>query len=80
MRTFYFTPRKETNKILDDAHHLLVGFAHDGRHKDLWKFTGWELVDLSRFKVRLKAEFQGSNRDLYQEESIVGAGKPSEQE
>jgi hypothetical protein len=74
-RTFYFTPKKETNKILDDAHHLIVGFAHDGKHDGLWKFVGWEIVDLSRFKVRLKAEFQGSNRDLYQEETVVGTSE-----
>lgn len=80
LRAFYFTPKRETNKILDDAHHLIVGFSHDGKHGDLWKFTGWELVDLSHFKVRLKAEFQGSNRDLYQEESVVGSGKSSEKE
>lgn len=79
LRTFYFTPRKETNKILDDAHHLIVGFAHEGKQDGLWKFTGWELVDLSKFKVRLKAEFQGSNRDLYREESLVGSGGSSEE-
>jgi len=28
-------------------------------------------VDLSKFKVRLKAEFQGSNRDMYRPEAIV---------
>lgn len=74
LRTFYFTPKVETNKILDDAHHLIIGFAHDGKHDGKWKFSNWELVDLSGFKVRLKAEFQGSNRDLYREEAIVGHG------
>ena len=74
LRTFYFTPKVETNKILDDAHHLLVGFSHEGKVDGAWKFTGWELVDLSGFKVRLKAEFQGSNRDIYQDENIVAKG------
>jgi hypothetical protein len=36
-----------------------------------WKFTRWDLVDLSHFKVKLKAEFQGSNRDMYRPEAIV---------
>jgi hypothetical protein len=36
-----------------------------------WKFTRWDLVDLSHFKVKLKAEFQGSNRDMYRAEAIV---------
>ena len=72
-RTFYFEPKKETNKILDDGHHLIVGFEHAGRTGRGWRFTRWDLVDLSKFKVRLKAEFQGSNRDLYRPESVVGS-------
>jgi hypothetical protein len=72
LRTFYFEPKTDTNKVLDDANHLIVGFAHDGKEGDRWKFLSWELVDLSQFKVRLKAEFQGSNRDLYQDAAIVG--------
>lgn len=75
LRTFYFEPKTDTNKILDDAHHLIVGFAHDGKASGHWKFLSWELVDLSKFKVRLKAEFQGSNRDLYQENAIVGSSR-----
>jgi Glycosyl transferase family, helical bundle domain len=36
-----------------------------------WKFTRWDLVDLSHFQVKLKAEFQGSNNDRYRPEAIV---------
>jgi hypothetical protein len=72
LRTFYFEPKKETNKINDDAHHLIVGFEHDGGSPGQWKYFRWELVDLSGFQVRLKAEFQGSNKDLYRPEAIVG--------
>lgn len=74
-RTFYFEPKTDTNKILDDAHHLIVGFEHDGGKSGQWKFLSWEMVDLSHFKVRLKAEFQGSNRDLYQDAAIVGRSR-----
>jgi hypothetical protein len=70
-RTFYFEPKITTNKVRDDAVHLLVGFEHEPRTSDRWKFTRWDLVDLSHFKVRLKAEFQGSNRDIYRSEAIV---------
>ena len=70
LRTFYFTPRRETNKVNDDAHHLIVAFEHD-RTADGMMFTRWELVDISGFKVKLKAEFEGSNRDLYREEATV---------
>ena len=70
LRTFYFEPKTKTNKVLDDAHHLLIGIAHDG-NTGHWKFTTWHPVDLSEFRVRLKAEFQASNKDLYREEHLV---------
>lgn len=70
LRTFYFTPRKETNKVLFDAHHLLVGIEHDENTGE-WKYLRWHLVDLTKFKVTLKAEFQASNRDLYLPELII---------
>ena len=68
LRTFYFEPKKGTLKITEDAAHLLVGIEHDGADGE-WHFTGWRLVDLSGLKVRLKAEFQASNKDLYEESS-----------
>ncbi|MEM1294729.1 MAG: hypothetical protein AAGH89_05145 [Verrucomicrobiota bacterium] len=70
LRTFYYTPRTKTSKVVDDAHHLLVGIEHDG-NVGQWQFTGWKLVDLYNFKVRLKAEYQASNKDLYQEGLIL---------
>jgi hypothetical protein len=71
-RAFYFEPKMATNKVRDDAVHLIVGFEHKPREKNgAWKFTRWDLVDLARFKVKLKAEFQGSNRDMYRPEAIV---------
>ena len=80
-RTFYFEPKVATNKVRDDAVHFIVGFEHRPRDKDgtnpgtgAWKFTHWDLVDLSRFKVKLKAEFQGSNHDMYRPEAIVASG------
>jgi hypothetical protein len=80
-RTFYFEPKKSTNKVRDDAVHFVVGFEHAPREtaagspNAMWKFTRWDLVDLSRFTVKLKAEFQGSNRDLYRPEAIVASSK-----
>ena len=76
-RAFYFEPRKATNKVRDDAVHFVVGFEHSPREggsgfpNTIWKFTRWDLVDLSRFTVKLKAEFQGSNRDMYRPEAVV---------
>jgi hypothetical protein len=68
-RSFYFEPKDETLKITDDAVHLLVGIEHNGRPGQ-WQFTGWRLLDVSRLKVRLKAEFQASNVDLYHETEL----------
>jgi hypothetical protein len=81
-RTFYFEPRKATNKVRDAAVHFVVGFEHQpsprlrltGQPREKtgeWKFTRWDLVDLSRLRVKLKAEFQGSNHDMYRPETIV---------
>jgi len=75
-RTFYFEPKKATNKVRDDAVHFIVGFEHERREKNgRWKFTRWDIVDLSHFKVKLKAEFQGSNYDMYRAEAIVASGR-----
>jgi hypothetical protein len=71
LRTFYFTPKRETNKVNDDAHHLVAGIEHEKEAGEV-RFAHWELIDLSRFRVRLKAEFEGSNADLYRSDAVVG--------
>ena len=63
-RSFYFEPKTKTLKINDDAVHLLVGIGHDGKN-GAWTFSEWKIIDLSSLTVRLKAEFQASNADLY---------------
>lgn len=73
-RTFYFEPKRETNKILDDASHLILGISHGGKIDGCWQFESWKVVDLFKFRVRLKAEFQASNRDLYREEAVKLTG------
>lgn len=70
LRTFYFTPKRETNKVNDDAHHLIIGIEHEKTGAEV-VFTRWELIDLSKFRVRLKAEFEGSNADMYREDAVV---------
>lgn len=73
-RTFYFEPKVATNKVREDAVHLIIGFEHESRKAGHWRFTRWDLVDLANFKVRLKAEFQGSNRDIYRKDAILATG------
>ena len=74
LRTFYFTPKRETNKVNDDACHLIVGIEHEKTGAEV-NFTRWELIDLSAFRVRLKAEFEGSNADMYREDAVVAGSK-----
>lgn len=64
-RTFYYEPKVDTNKITENASHIIIGLPHIGRVEDRWRLTGWRLVDLHNLKIRLKAEFQASNRDMY---------------
>jgi hypothetical protein len=72
-RTFYFEPRGATNKVNDDARHLIVGIQHE-RTATGWNFEHWRLIDLAHFRVHLKAEFEGSNADMYQPAATVEAG------
>jgi len=71
-RSFYFEPKLETNKILDNASHLIVGIAHSGKVEGRWQLDTWKVVDLINFRVRLKAEFQSSNHELYKDEAVLG--------
>jgi hypothetical protein len=72
-RTFYFEPKRETNKVTEDARHLIVAIAHERAPDETVRFLRWELIDLAEFRVRLKAEFEGSNADMYRPEAVVGA-------
>ncbi len=74
LRTFYYEPKDMTGKISNDACHLILGIAHDGKD-GVWQFTSWRLADLYDFRVRLKAEFQASNKEFYQEELTVSKSK-----
>jgi hypothetical protein len=70
-RTFYYEPKTTTSKVQDDARHLLVGIHHNEGQGGQLRFEGWDLVDVSRIRVQLKAEFQASNRDMYRDETVV---------
>ncbi len=74
LRTFYYTPRQETSKILKNAHHLLIGFAHDGKD-GAWNYESWHLVDLSSTNLKLKSEFNASNKELYRESTVIRESK-----
>jgi len=71
-RTFYFEPKTDTLKITDDAVHLILGIEHDGKARE-WTFLGWRISCLAGLSVRLKAEFQASNADLYRNSGLSNA-------
>lgn len=75
LRSFYFSASAK-NKVQSDAAHLLLGFSHDG-NEGAWDFGTWELIDLAKLTVRLKAEIGASNRDLYQEDLVLARSQPS---
>ena len=77
LRTFYYNVGSiSSSKITEDAHHLLLGFSHDGAEGE-WTFLDWELLDLSTLETGLKAEFHASNRDLYSNQSTIARSRPS---
>ena len=73
-RTFYFQPKRETNKVTDDAHHLIAAIEHERGADGAIRFVRWQLIDLSRLRVHLKAEFEASNADMYRPEVTVAEG------
>lgn len=73
LRSFYFQPRRETNKVRSDAHHLLLGFEHDGKVGQ-WRFSRWKLIDLHGLRLQLKAEFHASNREAYRKDGQLSEG------
>ncbi len=74
LRTFYFTNDPDTLKVREDGLHWLLGIAHDGKD-GAWTFVSWDVVELARLEVKLKAEFQAGNHTLYAREMILRQGK-----
>jgi hypothetical protein len=88
-RTFYFEPKRSTNKVRDDAVHFVIGFEHappetgsgstnaagSASLKTMWKFHAMGSCRSFTLHRQLKAEFQGSNRDMYQPEAIVASSE-----
>jgi len=72
LRTFYYEPRGLTGKIHDDALQMLVGIEHSGKDAATMRLSRWELIDVSKLRVSLKAEFQSGNANIYRPEMIVG--------
>ena len=72
-RTFYYSP-SELTKITHDAVHLLLAFEMEQRGKGdqtMWLPVRFKIVSLHDLKVRLKIEYNQSNRGLYTTERLL---------
>lgn len=67
-RYFYYTNGK---KITTDARHLLLDITVTEENPHYWKIEKWALSDLSKLRVRLKAEFNASKRDLVDKDARI---------
>ena len=76
-RAFYFQP--STNpKIIFDARHLMVSFeiVQEQRNgKLVFVPVLWKLYSLEKLKVQVKHEFNASNKEIYQPETLLAEGK-----
>lgn len=71
-RTFYYSSEK---KVEQDARHLLLGIHIVEERDKYWRIEDWTLTDLSKLIVHLKSEFNASNVDIYDEQSIIARSK-----
>ena len=67
LRSFYYQQTNQS-KILHDAPHFLIGFVVEslsGDNRSPFIIRDYELVDIYNLEVNFKAEFNASNKDLY---------------
>lgn len=71
-RDFYYSTKEKTlEKINSDCYHLLMGFIIREIQPGNFITIGWKLVDLSKIKVSMKAEFNADNLEIYKKEAII---------
>ena len=71
-RDFYYSTKEKTlKKINSDGFHLLLGFIIKETEPEKYITIGWKLVDLSKIKVSIKAEFNADNLEIYKPETII---------
>lgn len=61
LRAFYYT---KGHKIKSDARHLLIAWIVEEESPKYWRITGANLFDIYNLKLKLKAEFNASYKDL----------------
>ena len=71
-RDFYYSTKEKTlEKINSDGFHLLLGFIIKETDPEEFITIGWKLVDLSKIKVSIKAEFNADNLEIYKPDAII---------
>lgn len=77
-RSFYMSPPKSNkSKITTDARHLVVSFEIKRETRDgerCYYPVGWKIISPYNMAIKVKHEFNASNRDLYREEAILEEG------
>lgn len=67
-RYFYYSTG---SKIKKTSRHILLSILAESTDRGYWTVKSFIISDLSRLKVRLKAEFNASKRDLMNEQSKI---------
>jgi hypothetical protein len=67
-RYFYYSTRK---KIKKNARDILLSILADSSDYGYWTFKSFIVSDLSKLKVKLKAEFNSSKTDLMKEKARI---------
>lgn len=71
-RDFYYSAKEKTlDKISSDGFHLLLGFIIKEVEPEKFITIGWKLVDLSKIKVSIKAEFNADNLEIYKPDAVI---------
>lgn len=71
LRSFFYS---SGGKIHSDARHLLIGWKVLEEEPKYWELKGWKIVELSNLKVKLKNEFNATNKELYDESIVLREG------
>ena len=75
-RAFYLSPSAEP-KITKSAPHLLLSFELQRGGRNTYLPLSWHLYDLHGLAVKVKHEFNASNRDVYTAELLLAEGSVS---
>jgi len=76
-RTFYLSPSKSF-KITRDAPHLIISYEIyvDGTsgNKNIYKCKKWKILTAENLPMKVKHEFNSSNRNMYSESAQLSEG------